>query len=282
MKVRVVLFAKPRELVGQPNIDLALPAGSTAADAWSQLSTQYDLGPLPRSFRCAVNSEYAGWDDPLKEGDELAVIPPVSGGAIGERRGVVALREEPLDPMAIAADIRSEADGALVLFQGIVREHSRGKQVRALVYEAYGSMANKQMEDLAEEARRRWPISDVAVVHRIGTLQVGEVSVVIAVAASHRGEAFDAAEWLIDELKQTVPIWKKEVYTEGEAWIDDRPYGRSHLSRDKIRPRCGSSSVGRAPAFQVGGREFESRLPLSPLSANSAEARQTSELLLDL
>jgi len=125
MKVRVVLFAKPRELVGQPNVDLALPAGATAADAWSQLSTRYDLGPLPRSFRCAVNSEYAGWDDPLKDGDELAVIPPVSGGAIGERRGVVALREEPLDPMAIANGIRSEADGALVLFQGIVREHSR-------------------------------------------------------------------------------------------------------------------------------------------------------------
>ena len=223
MKVRVVLFAKPRELVGQPNIDLALPAGATAADAWSQLSTQYDLGPLPRSFRCAVNSEYAGWDDPLKEGDELAVIPPVSGGAIGERRGAVALREEPLDPKAIADGIRSDADGALVLFQGIVREHSRGKQVRALVYESYGSMAGKQMEDLAEEARRRWPISDVAVLHRIGTLQVGEVSVVIAVAASHRGEAFDACEWLIDELKHTVPIWKKEVYTEGEAWIDDRP-----------------------------------------------------------
>ena len=98
MKVRVVLFAKPRELVGQPNVDLALPAGSTAADAWSQLSTRYDLGPLPRSFRCAVNSEYAGWDDPLKDGDELAVIPPVSGGAIGERRGLVALRGEGRDP----------------------------------------------------------------------------------------------------------------------------------------------------------------------------------------
>ena len=82
MNVRVVLFAKPRELVGQPNVELALPIGATAADAWSQLSSKYDLGPLPRSFRCAVNSEYAGWDDPLKEGDELAVIPPVSGGAI--------------------------------------------------------------------------------------------------------------------------------------------------------------------------------------------------------
>src|SRR3989442_15146023 len=89
MNVRVVLFAKPRELVGQPNIDLALPAGATAADAWGQLSTRYDLGPLPRSFRCAVNSEYAGWDDPLKDGDELAVIPPVSGGGPGPRRGIV-------------------------------------------------------------------------------------------------------------------------------------------------------------------------------------------------
>src|SRR3982074_21860 len=173
MKVRVVLFAKPRELVGQPNVDLALPAGATAADAWSQLSTRYALGPLPRSFRCAVNSEYAGWDDPLKDGDELAVIPPVSGGAIGERRGVVALREETLDPMAIADGIRSDADGALVLFQGIVREHSRGKQVRALVYEAYGSMAHRQMEELAEEARRRWPISDLAVVPPTGTPPVG-------------------------------------------------------------------------------------------------------------
>jgi len=223
MNVRVVLFAKPRELVGQPNVELALPTGATAADAWSQLSNRYDLGPLPRSFRCAVNSEYAGWDDPLKEGDELAVIPPVSGGAIGERRGLVALSEEPLDPLAIADRIRGDGDGALVLFEGVVREQSRGKQVRALVYEAYGSMAQRQIEQLADEAGRRWPISNVAVVHRTGTRKVGEVSVVIAVAAPHRGEAFDACEWLIDELKRTVPIWKKEIYTEGEAWIEDRP-----------------------------------------------------------
>ena len=223
MNVRVVLFAKPRELVGQPNVELALPVGATAADAWSQLSSRYDLGPLPRSFRCAVNSEYAGWNDPLKDGDELAVIPPVSGGAVGERRGLVALRETPLDPMAIISATRGETDGALVVFEGVVREHSRGKQVRALVYEAYGTMAIRQMEQLADDARIRWPVSDVAIVHRTGTLQVGDVSVVIAVGASHRGEAFDACEWLIDELKRTVPIWKKEIYTEGEAWIEDRP-----------------------------------------------------------
>ena len=223
MNVRVVLFAKPRELVGRPNVDLSLPAGATAKEAWLQLSDQYQLGPLPRSFRCAVNSEYAQWDDALKDGDELAVIPPVSGGAVGQRKGLVALRDAALDPDEIAAAVRTDADGAVVTFAGVVRQHSRGKTVRALVYEAYGAMAERQMQTLAEEARRRWPLTDLAVVHRTGTLQVGETSVVIAVAAPHRGEAFDACEWLIDELKRTVPIWKKEVYTEGEAWVDDRP-----------------------------------------------------------
>jgi molybdopterin synthase catalytic subunit len=223
MNVRVVLFAKPRELVGRPTVELDLPAGATAADAWAQLSDRYALGPLPRSFRCAVNSEYAAWEDGLKEGDELAVIPPVSGGAIGQERALVELREEPLDPQAISARLRTDADGAVVTFSGIVREHSRGRTVRALVYEAYGSMAVRQMEELAEQASRRWAIGQTAIVHRVGTLSVGEVSVVIAVAAAHRGEAFDACEWLIDELKRSVPIWKKEIYTEGEAWIDDRP-----------------------------------------------------------
>jgi molybdopterin synthase catalytic subunit len=223
VKVRVVLFAKPRELVGQPQVELALPAGATPADAWSQLSNSYDLGPLPRSFRCAVNSEYAGWDAPLKEGDELAVIPPVSGGAVGERRGLIAIREDSLDASAISERIRGDADGALVVFEGIVREQSRGKQVRSLVYEAYGSMAQRQMELLADQARESWPISDLAIVHRVGTLRVGEVSVVIAVSAAHRDEAFAACKWLIDQLKHSVPIWKKEIYTEGEAWIDDRP-----------------------------------------------------------
>ncbi len=223
MNVRVVLFAKPRELVGKPNIDLALPMGATAADAWAQLSSRYDLGPLPRSFRCAVNSEYAGWEDALKDGDELAVIPPVSGGAIGAGRGLIALREESIDAAAVGKSIRTAGDGALITFEGVVREASRGKTVKGLVYEAYGAMAQRQMEQLAEQARGRWPISDLAIVHRLGHLAVGEVSVVIAVAAPHRGEAFDACEWLIDELKRTVPIWKKEIYTEGEAWIDDRP-----------------------------------------------------------
>jgi MoaE-MoaD fusion protein len=223
VKVRIVLFAKPRELVGKPNLELALPAGATAADAWRLLSDEYSLGPLPRAFRCAVNSEYARWEDPLKEGDELAVIPPVSGGAVGERRSVIAIQETPLNVEAIQAGVRTDQDGAIVTFCGVVRETSRGKTVRALVYEAFGAMAQRQMEMLADQARGRWPIGDLAMVHRAGTLQVGEVSVVIAVAAPHRGEAFNACEWLIDELKRTVPIWKKEIYTEGEAWVGDRP-----------------------------------------------------------
>ena len=223
MNVRVVLFAKPRELVGKPNVDLALPVGATAADAWTQLSSRYDLGPLPRSFRCAINSEYAVWEAALKDGDELAVIPPVSGGAIGAEQGLIALSEESIDSAAIGKRIRTNTDGALIVFEGIVRESSRGKTVKALAYEAYGAMALSQMRQLAETARGRWPITGLAIVHRLGQLAVGEVSVVIAVSAPHRGEAFDACEWLIDELKKTVPIWKKEIYTEGEAWIDDRP-----------------------------------------------------------
>ena len=155
MNVRVVLFAKPRELVGKPNVELALPVGATAADAWNQLSSRYDLGPLPRSFRCAVNSEYAGWEAALKDGDELAVIPPVSGGAVGAGRSLVALREEALDAAVIGNQIRTDRDGALIIFEGVVREGSRGKTVKGLVYEAYGTMALRQMERLAEETSRR-------------------------------------------------------------------------------------------------------------------------------
>ena len=223
MNVKVVLFAKPRELVGKPDVQLALPEGATAADAWRQLSDRYNLGPLPRAFRCAVNSEYARWEDALSEGDELAVIPPVAGGAIEERKALVELSDKPLDVEQIRNSVRTDADGAVVTFVGVVRESARGKQVRELVYEAYGSMARKQMEALIAEATRRFEVGEVAIVHRVGTLKIGEASVVIAVAAPHRGAAFDACEWLIDELKRTVPIWKKEIYTEGEAWIDDRP-----------------------------------------------------------
>jgi molybdopterin synthase catalytic subunit len=223
MKVRVVLFAKPRELVGKPHIELSLPDGATATDAWTQLSERYHLGPLPRAFRCALNSEYARWEDALAEGDELAVIPPVSGGAVGGRQAVIALTEEPIDPAGVASGVRTDQDGAVVTFVGVVREQARGRTVKALVYEAYGGMARRQLERLAEEARRRWTIGEVAIVHRTGTLAVGDVSVVITVAAPHRGHGFDACEWLIDELKRTVPIWKKEIYTDGEAWIDDRP-----------------------------------------------------------
>jgi len=223
MNVRVVLFAKPRELVGRPNVDLALPAGATAADAWRQLSDEYHLGPLPRSFRCAVNAEYAQWEDRLTDGDELAVIPPVSGGAVGEKHALVELRDETLDPEAMTAAVRSSGAGAVVTFTGTVRDQSHGRTVRALVYEVYGAMAQRQMENLAQEARSRWPITDLAIVHRTGTLAVGDVSVVIAVGSPHRAEAFDACEWLIDELKRSVPIWKKEVYTDGESWVEDRP-----------------------------------------------------------
>lgn len=136
---------------------------------------------------------------------------------------MVELTERPLDAAALAAGLRTSADGATVTFVGTVRDHARGQRVVQLAYEAFGSMALERMRAIEEEVRRRWPVTDIAIVHRTGSLQVGEASVVVAVTAAHRPEAFEACRHAIDTLKHTVPIWKKEFYAEGEAWVDDRP-----------------------------------------------------------
>lgn len=136
---------------------------------------------------------------------------------------MVELTERPLDAAALAAALRTTADGATVTFVGTVRDHARGHRVVQLDYEAFGPMALKKMSAIEEEVRRRWPVTDIAIVHRTGSLHVGEASVVVAVTAAHRPEAFEACRHAIDTLKHTVPIWKKEFYAEGEAWVDDRP-----------------------------------------------------------
>lgn len=136
---------------------------------------------------------------------------------------MVQLTDRALDATALAAGLRTSADGATVTFVGTVRDHARGHPVVRLDYEAFGPMALKTMSAIEEEVRRRWPVTDIAMVHRTGSLHVGEASVVVAVAAAHRPEAFAACQHAIDTLKQTVPIWKKEHYVEGESWVDDRP-----------------------------------------------------------
>jgi molybdopterin converting factor subunit 1 len=207
MHVTVRLFAGLRERAGWSERELEL-AGETVADVWPTLG----LGDEPAGLLYAVNQEYADRDRVLAEGDEVAVIPPVSGGAF-------RLVEGPLDLDAVIAEVTDERAGAIATFQGTVRRQSRGREVIALEYEAYGGMAEKVMAEIAEGVKERYDLCEVAVAHRVGRCEVGEVSVAIAVSAPHRQDALSACRDIIDELKERVPLWKKELYEGGEEWI---------------------------------------------------------------
>jgi molybdopterin synthase catalytic subunit len=168
----------------------------------------------------AVNQSYVGKDHALADGDEVAILPPVSGGS----EPIVLLVREAIDGEAITRAMKAGADGAVVIFEGIVRDNTRGRQTLHLDYEAYEEMALRQMVLLRSEAIEHHGVRDVAIVHRLGRLVVGETSVLIVVASTHRGAAFDACRWVIDMLKKTVPIWKKEQFVDGAVWADGEPF----------------------------------------------------------
>jgi molybdopterin synthase catalytic subunit len=203
--VVVRLFAGLRESAGwsQRKVDVA-----TVADVWPALG----LGEEPQGLLYAVNREYADRDRELRDGDEVALIPPVSGGAF-------RVTEEPLSLEAVAAEVADDRAGAVATFMGTVRRQSRGREVTLLEYEAYAEMAEDVMSDLARDLKSRYELCEVAIHHRVGRLEVGEASVVIAVSAPHRQDALAACQDAIDRLKETVPLWKKEVYEGGEEWI---------------------------------------------------------------
>jgi molybdopterin synthase catalytic subunit/molybdopterin converting factor small subunit len=203
--VTVRLFAGLRERAGwsRREIDAA-----TVADVWAALG----LGDEPAGLLYAVNKEYAERDRELARGDEVALIPPVSGGAF-------LLSEEPLSLDRVVAEVRSDDAGAIATFTGTTRIHSRGRTVTHLDYEAYEGMAEQVMEEISEALRARYELTAVAIHHRIGRVSIGETSVVIAVSAPHRQDALAACKDAIDELKERVPLWKKEVYEGGEEWI---------------------------------------------------------------
>jgi len=202
------LFAGLREQAGTRQRELELPDDARVADVWPALG----LGEEPAGLVYAVNRSYAERSAPLADGDEIAVIPPVSGGAF-------RLSEEPLSLEAAAAEVASDEAGAIATFVGTTRAHSRGRDVVRLEYEAYEGMAEAEMERIAAVLRERHEVIGVAIHHRVGPVEIGETSVVIAVSASHRAAAFDACREAIDTLKQTVPLWKKELYVGGEEWI---------------------------------------------------------------
>jgi molybdopterin synthase catalytic subunit/molybdopterin converting factor small subunit len=206
MKVTVRLFAGLRERAGWSQRDFQ--DVGRVADVWPAL----DLGDEPAGLLYAVNKEYAPPDLQLADGDEVAVIPPVSGGSF-------RLSEEPLSLDAVVEEVRSDEAGAVATFIGTTRVHSRGRTVERLEYEAYAGMAEKVMAEIAEELKRRYDVTEIAIHHRTGTVDIGEASVVIAVSAPHRQDALAACRDAIDTLKMQVPLWKKEIYEGGEEWI---------------------------------------------------------------
>ncbi len=208
MKVAVKLFAGLRERAGSGSREIELADGARVADVWAALG----LGDEPPGLLYAVNKDYAARDTALGDGDEVALIPPVSGGDF-------RLSAEPLSLDAAVDEVRSPDAGAIATFVGTTRAHSRGREVVHLEYEAYEGMAEQTMAALADELRARHSLTAVAIHHRVGRVGIGETSVVIAVSAPHRADALAACRDAIDTLKVSVPLWKKEIYVGGEEWI---------------------------------------------------------------
>lgn len=212
--ITVRYFAAARERAGLQQETLLL-GGLTVAEVLKSLMQRHaGLAEIASVLRVAVNQEFASPDDLIRDGDEVALIPPVSGGA-----GLFRVQAEPLSLDEVVRAVSTEAHGGVVTFTGVVRAVSRGKRIERLEYEAYVPMAERKMAEIGEGIAREWPGVRVAMVHRVGVLGVGEAAVVIAASAPHRAPAFEACQAAIDRLKESVPIWKKEISEDGEAWI---------------------------------------------------------------
>ena len=219
MNIHVLFFGAARDAVEANQLDLELEAPATVSSAFQSLKERFSkLERFGRSLLFAVNQEYATPDTQLKENDELAVFPPVSGGSAQD---FFELTKEPIDVGEVARRVVLPECGATVTLDGYAREWTKGKRTLYLIYEAYDSMALTEMQRLGAEAHKQFEIAHIGIVHRTGRIEIGETSVVIAVSAAHRRAAFQACEWAIKELKRTVPIWKKEIFEGGEAWVED-------------------------------------------------------------
>jgi MoaE-MoaD fusion protein len=230
MQIQVLFFGMLRDLVGRGKEALNLPDSATLGDLLDHYKKLVPgLKEVSGSVAMSVNQEYAGPEIKLNDGDEVALLPPVSGGteAISPRqRGnlYAAIVRERIETESLLQAIKQPQDGAVGVFEGIARNNTRGRRTLYLDYEAYEEMALKQMEELAERALGQFSIRAVTIVHRLGRLEIGETSVLILVASAHRAAAFDACRWLIDTLKRRVPIWKKEYFEDGAIWADGEAF----------------------------------------------------------
>jgi molybdopterin converting factor subunit 1 len=231
MHIRVLFFGVLKDLTGMAADTLDLTENSTLAGLLAHYESRSPrLKEHFTGIALSINQEFAHPSDPLCDGDEVALLPPVSGGSSSpltpaeDRSEHCAITRSPIDTAKIANALKHPEDGAAAIFEGVVRNNTRGRQTLYLDYEAYEAMALKKMEELAAKVLADFKVRDVAVVHRLGRIEIGETSVLIVVASAHRGPAFEACRWLIDALKRTVPIWKKEYFIDGAVWAEGEPF----------------------------------------------------------
>jgi MoaE-MoaD fusion protein len=242
MRVHLLPFGVLKDVVSLAPLEL--PEQATVSDLLTVLGEKLRDQPiaaqlLPR-IAVSVNAEYARPGQTLRDGDEVGLLPPVSGGTGGAASQVVTyLTRDVIPADELVAAIKQGSDGAVAVFDGIVRDNSRGRKTLYLDYESYEEMAARQIAELASQAIERFAVRGVTVVHRLGRLQIGETSVLIIVASAHRGAAFDACRWLIDTLKTTVPIWKKEMFVDGAVWADGEPFPPELAAAPAIEPVAG-------------------------------------------
>jgi MoaE-MoaD fusion protein len=256
MKISVLFFGALKDLIGRSDEKIDLPDGSQVRELllyYARSAPRFEA--MMPSLAISVNQEYSGMERPLRDGDEVGLLPPVSGGSSAEKSaekstekslkrsaetmlGEVQIVRKRIDANALSEALKRPEDGAAVIFDGVVRDNTRGRRTLYLEYEAYEAMALKQMESLATEARERFAVRAASIVHRLGRLEIGETSVLIVVAAAHRGAAFEACRWIIDTLKKRVPIWKKEYFEDGAVWADGEPFP------EEIRRPGGTAGVG--------------------------------------
>ena len=228
MQVKCLFFATLKDIVGTRQLSLEVPGGATIGDLLGKLEATY---PRMREYRpvvlTAINEEYVDFRATISDGDEVAIFPPVSGGSVEAEITVIARPREiyritraPIDAQQVARTLQRAEDGAVCIFEGVVRNNSKGKLTRYLEYEGYEPMALRKMEEIGQFIRQGWEIDAVGIVHRLGRMDIGETSVAIIVTSAHRKAAFEACQYAIDRLKKIVPIWKKEFFEDGEVWIE--------------------------------------------------------------
>jgi molybdopterin converting factor subunit 1 len=232
MRVRVLFFGQLKEIVGVAEEDVDLSEGSRVEDLFERYGRRFPkIAEFRPSIAASVNQEYATWRAPLSSGDEIAFLPPVSGGQPAVVEDIFQFVREPIRPQEIVESLKAPEDGAVVTFDGFVRNNFRGHRTLYLEYEAYEPMALGKMREIGAEIRKKYAIHRFAIIHRLGRLEIGETSVLIVVSSAHRGAAFDACRYAIDTLKRGVPIWKKEYFAGGAVWAEGEVPSQEAFSR---------------------------------------------------